>query len=64
MDTLLKTLATYIKEAICWLASLDLVIVKPLTDYTWPTLYAHVLLWIVGFKWEGRQSVQSSLEKN
>ena len=34
IDTLLKTLAIYIKEAICWLASLDLVIVKPLTDYT------------------------------
>ena len=34
IDTLLKTLATYIKEAICLLASLDLVIVKPLTDYT------------------------------
>ena len=32
IDTLLKTLAIYIKEATCLLVSLDLVIVKPLTD--------------------------------
>ena len=32
---IIEILVIYIKEAICWLASLYLVIVKPMIDYTW-----------------------------